>query len=289
MAFELGYLHAAPGVVATSINDLRSLPDDAIVIVTTGSQGEPTSVLARLANRDHRLIHVVPGDTIVVSASPIPGNEGLINRTINNLFRQGANVLYGKIADVHVHGHGSQEELKMMISLIRPHFFVPVHGEHRQLVLHSRIAESLGIPPGNSFVLEDGDILEVGPQGARVTGKVPASFVYVDGLGVGDIGQVVLRDRRLLSRDGILVIMLLVEKQTGAIVGQPDVISRGFIDVQESGGLIEEVKDVAAHAAVSHGSADITLVNSRVKDALAKFLYQQTKRRPMILPITVEV
>jgi ribonuclease J len=290
MALELGYLSAPPGVLSR-LEQMRHLPLNRIVLLTTGSQGEPTSALVRIANRDHPQVRIQSGDTIVISASPIPGNEGLINRTIDNLFRQGANVLYDKVAQVHVHGHGSQEELKLLISLVRPKFFVPVHGEYRHLSLHARLAQTLGIPKENAFVLEDGDILALDRERGHIVAKLPVGNVYVDGLGVGDIGHVVLRDRRMIAQDGIVLAVITVDKRTGQLVGLPDIVSRGFVDPTDAQALFERGRDLVAKA-LGHGdghSAQTDFISKKVKQTLFQFFYNQTKRRPMILPVIVEV
>jgi len=267
------------------------MPPDRVVLVTTGSQGEPTSALVRIANKDHRHVHIIKGDTVVLSATAVPGNEALINRTVDALFKQGAQVLYDKVAKVHVHGHGSQEELKLLLNLVRPRFFTPVHGEYRHLSLHAQLAESVGIPKSNIFVLEDGDILELGPDGGKVTGKVSSGNVYVDGLSVGDIGSVVLRNRRMLSRDGIVVVIIATNRQTGKLVGRPDIVSRGFVDTRESKDMIEESRDLVVKAFDHSGGrpAEWGYFNTKVRDILNKFYYDQTKRRPMILPVMVKV
>jgi len=290
MALELGYLNDTGGVLAR-LDELKSMPHNQVVLVTTGSQGEPTSALVRMANRDHRQVHILRGDTIVISASPIPGNEALINRTVDSLFRQGAQVLYDKVAQVHVHGHGSQEELKLLLNLVKPKFFVPIHGEYRHLSLHAKLAQSVGIPKENTFILEDGDILEVSPQAGKIAGKVTSGNVYVDGLSVGDIGTVVLRNRRMLSRDGIVVVIMAVNKQTGKLVGRPDIISRGFVDTRESKDMIDESRDLVARSLDHSGDrpTEWSFVNTKVRDILNKFYYEQTKRRPMILPFMVKV
>ena len=290
MALELGYLHD-PGGVLGRMDELRGLPHNKIAFVTTGSQGEPTSALVRMANRDHRQVHIARGDTVVISATPIPGNEGVVNRTVDNLFKQGAEVLYDKVMPVHVHGHASQEELKLLLNLVKPKFFMPVHGEYRHLSLHSKLAQSIGIPKDNIFVLEDGDILELGPEAAKVTGKVTSGNVYVDGLSVGDIGTVVLRDRRMLSKDGIVVVIIAVNRQTGKLVGRPDIVSRGFVDTRESKDMLDKSCDLVAHV-LDHGSAhpaDWGFINTKVRDTLHNFYYEQTRRRPMILPFMVQV
>jgi len=290
MTRELGYLKAPDGILA-NIDQLRKMPPEKVVLVTTGSQGEPTSALVRIANKDHRHVHIVNGDTVVLSATAVPGNEALINRTVDALFKQGAQVLYDKVAKVHVHGHGSQEELKLLLNLVRPRFFIPVHGEYRHLSLHAQLAESVGIPKSNIFVLEDGDILELSPNGGKVTGKVSSGNVYVDGLSVGDIGSVVLRNRRMLSRDGIVVVIIATNRQSGKLVGRPDIVSRGFVDTRESKDMIEESRDLVAKAFdhSSGRSTDWGYFNTKVRDILNKYYYDQTKRRPMILPVMVKV
>jgi len=290
MALELGYLNAPDGILAR-FDELKGMPHNKIVFITTGSQGEPTSALVRMSNRDHRQVHILRGDTIVISATPIPGNEGLINRTVDNLFKQGAQVLYSKVAPVHVHGHGSQEELKLLLNLVKPQFFVPIHGEYRHLSLHAKLAQSIGIPKDNTFILEDGDILEVSPQAGKITGKVTSGNVYVDGLSVGDIGSVVIRNRRMLSRDGIVVVIIAVNKQTGKLVGRPDIVSRGFVDTRESQEMLDESRDLVARILDHSGDrpAEWSFINTKVRDALNRFYYEQTKRRPMILPFMVKV
>ena len=290
MALELGYLND-PGGILARLDELKGMPRNKVVFITTGSQGEPTSALVRMANRDHRQVHILRGDTIVISATPVPGNEGLINRTVDNLFKQGAQVLYGKVAQVHVHGHGSQEELKLLLNLVKPKFFVPIHGEYRHLTIHAQIAQSVGIPKENIFVLEDGDILELNPQAGKIAGKVSAGNVYVDGLSVGDIGTVVLRDRKMLSRDGIVMVIIAINRQTGKLIGRPDIVSRGFVDTREARDMIEESRNLVARA-LDHGRdrpADWSFISAKVRDILNRFYYEQTKRRPMILPFMVKV
>jgi len=290
MALELGYLNAPDGVLAR-MDELRGIPRNKIAFITTGSQGEPTSALVRMANRDHRQVHILRGDTVVISATPIPGNEGLVNKTVDNLFKQGARVLYDKVAPVHVHGHASQEELKLLLNIIKPKFFMPIHGEYRHLTLHARLAESVGIPRDKIFVLEDGDILEINPQVGKIVGKVTSGNVYVDGLSVGDIGGVILRDRRMLSKDGIVMVIIAVNRQTGKVVGRPDIVSRGFVDATESKDMLEESRDLVVRV-LDHGGAhpaDWGFINTKVRDALNKFYYKQTRRRPMVFPFMVKV
>jgi ribonuclease J len=288
MALEQGYLQAPPGVLAP-IEKLGGTRPERAVIVATGAQGEPTSALVRMANQDHRQVRISPGDTVVLSASPIPGNEILISRTVDNLWRRGAEVITSRTANVHVRGHAAQEELKLMLNLVKPSFFVPVHGEYRHLVSHARLAHATGMSEEDTFLLEDGDILELTARGGRVVGRAPAEHVYVDGLAVG-IDQVVLRDRRRLASDGIIVVILAIDKRNGRLVGQPDVVARGFADMEE----MDELRDKARRQVVralkgSDHVAEWGDVNTRVKDALAQFIYQETRRRPMVLPLMVEV
>ncbi len=289
-ALKLGYLNDSRGVLAR-MDELKGMPRNKIVFVTTGSQGEPTSALVRMANRAHRQVHIIKGDTVVISATPIPGNESLINRTVDNLFKQGAHVIYSKLEQVHVHGHASQEELKLLMNLVKPRFFMPIHGEYRHLSIHAELAQSIGIPKANTFVLEDGDILELGPNSGKKAGKVTSGNVYVDGLSVGDIGSVVLRNRRMLSRDGIVVVIIAVNKQTGKLVSRPDIVSRGFVDTRESKEMLEESRDLVSQALDHSGKqpTEWSLVNDKIRDILNRFYYAQTKRRPMILPFMVRV
>jgi ribonuclease J len=288
MALELGYLSAPENVLAP-IDQLSRMRPQKVVVISTGSQGEPTSALVRMASRDHRHIQIAPGDTVVMSASPIPGNEMLINRTIDNLSRLGARVLYTRIADVHVRGHAAQEELKMLLSLVNPRFFVPIHGEYRHLMTHARLAQAMGLAQDNTFVLEDGDILELNDKGGRVVGRVPADHVYVDGLAVG-VNQVVLRDRRRLGSDGVIAVIVTVDKHSGRPVGEPDVVAKGFMDTDEAEEILDKARKHVTRAlkGADHHS-DWAEVNARVRDALAQYLYHETRRRPMILPLTVEV
>ena len=290
MSLELGYLSAPDGILGR-LDELRGLPQDRIVFVTTGSQGEPTSALVRMGNRDHRQLHIHRGDTIIISATPIPGNEAVVNRVVDNLFKQGARVLYSKLAPVHVHGHGSQEELKLLLNLVKPKYFMPIHGEYRHLSLHASLAQSVGIPKDNTFVLEDGDILELGPQVAKISGKVSSGHVYVDGLSVGDVGGVVLRNRRMLSKDGIVVAIIAINRQTGKLAGRPDIVTRGFVDTRKFKDMIEESRDLLAQT-LNHSGVHATewnFINNKVRDVLDRFYYERTKRRPMILPFMVRV
>jgi len=290
MALELGYLNAPNGILAR-LDELHGIPHNKIVFATTGSQGEPTSALVRMANRDHRQLHILRGDTVVISATPIPGNEAVVNRTVDSLFKQGAQVFYDKVAPVHVHGHASQEELKLLLNLVKPKFFMPIHGEYRHLSFHAKLAESVGIPQENTFVLEDGTTLELSPQTAKITNKISAGNVYVDGLSVGDIDSVVLRNRRMLSRDGIVVVIIAVNKQTSKLVGRPDIVSRGFVDTKGSKEMMDKSRDAVARILDRGGDrpADWGYISTKVRDTLNRFYYDQTRRRPMILPFMVKV
>jgi ribonuclease J len=289
MAIDLGYLNAPNGVIGR-LEDSRGLPHNKVVFITTGSQGEPTSALVRMANQDHNQVHVQRGDTVILSATPVPGNEALINRTLDTLFKRGAEVLYDKLAQVHVHGHASQEELKLILALVKPKYFMPVHGEYRHLSLHARLAEAVGVPKQNTFVMEDGDVLEIGSQSARLAGKVNADHVYVDGLSVGDVGHVVLHDRKMLSRDGIALVVVAIDKDTGHLVGRPDVVSRGFIDTREAREMIEQSRDFLADS-LNHQTQlnDYSFVTTQIKDTLSGFFYEKTRRKPIIVPVLLKV
>ncbi|HLY65126.1 MAG TPA: ribonuclease J [Chloroflexota bacterium] len=290
MARQLGYLKVPDGAILP-IDQLAKLPLEEIVIVTTGAQGEPGSALSRMANGDHRQVTIVQGDTVILSSSPIPGNEEAVTRNIDNLYKRGAIVLYHRLLPVHVSGHASQEEQKLMINLVKPRYFVPIHGEYHHLVLHGKLAESLGWPAENVLVAEDGDILEFTPDSGRINGRVQCGYVFVDGLGVGDIGSVVLRDRKHLAQDGILVAVIAIDRQTGRPTGLPDIISRGFVYQRESEELIEQARQVALDS-LDHQkdhTADYGFIKNKMRDSLSHFLYERTKRRPMILPLVVEI
>lgn len=289
MAREKGYLDF-PRELTANVNELKSLPPEQVAVVTTGSQGEPTSALTRMANGDHQHVQIIAGDTVVLSASPIPGNEALVSRTVDNLFRLGARVLYNRVADVHVRGHAAQEELKIVHALVRPQFFVPVHGEYRHLVLHSRLAEVMGVPAENALVMIDGDVLELDGETAVVSEHIPADYVYVDGLGVGDVDHVVLRDRQHLSTDGLVVVILAVDMQTGKLTGPPEIVARGVTSIEESDELRSGAQDavIASLEGADH-LAEWSLVNQTVREATVKYLYRETHRRPMVLPVVVEV
>ncbi len=290
IAQELGYLEV-PSDLLVKIQDIGKEPDERLVILSTGSQGEPLSALTRIAAQEHPQVKLKPGDSVILSASPIPGNEELVSRTINNCYKHGARVFYPPLHRVHASGHANSEELKLMLNLVKPRFFLPVHGEFRHLAHHAEIAHDVGIPKERVVVVDDGNVVEL--DGApHLRNKVPAGYVFVDGLGVGDVGSVVLRDRRVLSQDGIFIVIVTVNKDTGQLVGEPDLISRGFVHQQTSDTLLD-----AARAQVTktinklggEGPPEWQVVKSAVRDAMTRYLYEQTRRRPMIIPIVVEI
>lgn len=286
VARELDYLSIPDGALLR-VDEVNKLPPEKILYVTTGAQGEPTSVLSRIANQEHRQIHLEPGDTVIISATPVPGNEEAVARTINNLFRQGVDVIYGEESNIHVSGHASREELRLMINLIRPQFVVPAHGEYRHMELYRRLAEECGIPSSNILMPEIGSVMEFGPNHGKITEKVPGGDVLVDGVTVGEVGEVVLRDRRLLSKDGVVIVVVTLDRQSGQVVAGPDVVSRGFVYARNSEELLEAAKERARKALEIEvtGQAELGLIQSKVKEAVGKFLYEQTRRRPMILPV----
>ncbi|MCK5124070.1 MAG: ribonuclease J, partial [Dehalococcoidia bacterium] len=278
MALKTGYL-TAPADVLCRLDELRTLPHHRVVILSTGSQGEPTSALVRMANRDPRSqIQIVPGDTVVISATPIPGNETLVSKTTDSLFRQGANVIYNKLAQVHVHGHGSQEELKLLLSLVKPKFFVPIHGEYRHLCLHADLARIMGIPKDNVFVLENGDVLELGQDSGQVVARTRVGVIYVSGLITGELDSIVLRDRKLLSRDGVVVVTIAIDAEGDKLAERPRIIMRGCVAAGEEQTLIEKGQDVVL-AALGKGKTFTSgrrldepgFVDARVKDSLSRF------------------
>lgn len=287
----LGYMKVPEGVLITLDNIKKYRPNE-VVIITTGSQGEPMSALTRMAFSDHRKVEVTKDDLIIISASPIPGNEKAVSNVINELFKIGAEVIYKSLMDVHVSGHACQEELKLIMSLVKPKYFIPVHGEHRHLVLHKRLAEEMGIPGQNSFVLSNGSVLELDSEGAKITGNVQAGQVLVDGLGVGDVGNIVLRDRKHLAQDGLIIIVTTIDNEKREIASKPDVISRGFVYVREAEQLIEGIKQVSTEAvetSLSRHNVDWSMMKNNIKSSVAKYIYDRTKRNPMILPIIEEV
>ncbi|WP_270171758.1 ribonuclease J [Paenibacillus sp. SYP-B4298] len=293
IASELGYLEIPEGMIIEP-DEVNKMAADRVVVLSTGSQGEPMSALTRMARSTHRKVDILPGDTVIIAATPIPGNEKYVGRTVDELFRLGANVIYGpgSVSGVHVSGHGSQEELKLMLNLMKPKYFIPIHGEYRMLRHHALLGESVGVEKENIFLLDNGDTVEFQGGSARKGSKVPAGNVLIDGLGVGDVGNIVLRDRKLLSQDGILVVVVTLSKQDGTILSGPDIISRGFVYVRESEGLLEEANRIVTstlHKLMNDKVNEWASLKTNVKDALGRFLYEQTRRRPMILPIIMEV
>jgi ribonuclease J len=288
---ELGYLDIPDGTLV-DIDEIIGLPGNQACILTTGSQGEPMSALTRMANHDHRHVAIQPGDTVIISASPIPGNEKSVARTVDQLFKLGANVIYESAEGMHVSGHASQEEQKLMLNMVRPKYFMPVHGEYRMLIKHAQLAEQLGIPREDIFVSENGGIVEFTRHGATIGGKVTAGKILIDGLGIGDVGNIVLRDRKQLSQDGILIVVMTISRSTGAIVSGPDVVTRGFVYVRESESMLDEAKSKVKQTMARCRENRITewaVLKSQIRDALSKQFYEKTRRRPMILPIIQEV
>ena len=291
ISLELGYITAPEGTII-DIDEINNYRAEQIVIVTTGSQGEPMSALTRMAMSDHRKVTIVPDDTVIISATPIPGNEKLVSKTIDNLMRLGANVVYGRDKEVHVSGHASREELKLMHNLVRPKFFIPVHGEYHHLVQHAKLAQELGMPKDHIFLGENGYVFEFTRDKGQVAGKVTAGMVMVDGLGVGDVGNIVLRDRRQLSQDGILIIVVAMDRASNTVVGGPDIVSRGFVYVRESEALMDEARarvEQALDRCQDEGVKEWAAIKANVRDALGRYLFEKTRRRPMILPIIQEV
>jgi ribonuclease J len=298
IALELGYLRASEGTLIRP-HEMAAYADDQIAVVCTGSQGEPLAALNRMANRDYPNVKIKPGDTVVVSATPIPGNEVSVSKVINNLFRLGADVVYGAGAGVHVSGHAAQEELKMILSLLRPEYVVPFHGDYRHLMLYRKLALDMGGMFTNDQILlaEDGAIMEFSQNFGKITGKAPVGFIYVDGTSVGDVGNVVVRDRQMLSKDGILMVVVSIDSTTGELVAGPDVVSRGFVYMRQSNNLIEATKETVRTSLASMNNAnggtptqvDTNFVNRKIKDIVSEFLYRETRRRPMVIPVVMEV
>lgn len=290
-AMEIGYIDA-PEDTFIDIDLIKNYNDEQLVIITTGSQGETMSALTRMAAGEHKKVTITPNDLVIISANAIPGNEKLVSKVIDDLMKIGAEVVYSALADVHVSGHACQEEQKLILSLARPKYFIPVHGEYRQLIAHAETAKKLGIPAQNIFITHNGRTLEINEDEAKFTTSVPSGKVLVDGLGVGDVGNIVLRDRQHLSQDGLIVIVLTMDSATGEIVSGPDVISRGFVYVRESENLMEEVKSVIKSEVYEFEQRHITdwsTIKSTLKDNLRDYIFQKTKRDPMILPIIMEI
>jgi ribonuclease J len=290
VASELGYLNI-PDDIMIDLSEVEELPNDRVVILTTGSQGEPMSGLTRMAFGDHRQVAIIPGDTIIISATPIPGNEKSVSRNIDQLIKLGAKVIYEGSSDIHVSGHPSQEELKLMLNLLRPKYFIPVHGEYRMLKKHTELAQQLGIPEENTFVGEIGQVFTFDQHNGGVTGRVPSGRVFVDGLGVGDVGNIVLRERKEMSQEGILIVVVTLEKRTNKVVGGPDIVSRGFVYVRESEELMAEARNKVVEAlnkCIEQQNYSWSFIKQEIKKALGKFLFDKTRRRPMIMPIITE-
>jgi ribonuclease J len=288
-AMKLGYLNI-PSDVLLDIEKIQKLPPEQIVMITTGSQGEPMSALTRIALATHRKVGIEKGDLVIISASPVPGNEKLVSRVVNDLFKQGADVIYEALADIHVSGHAKQEELKLMHRLVKPKFFMPVHGEFRHLKQHANLAQSLGMSEQDIFLMENGQILELTRKKAQITGSVQSGSILIDGLGVGDVGNIVLRDRKHLSEDGLIVVVAVLNSK-GEVICEPDVISRGFVYVKEAETLMDEIRVIAKESierSINKKKNGYNTVKNNIKDELGSYVYQKTKRKPMILPVIIE-
>lgn len=291
VACDLGYITIPEGVLI-EVDHIDKYPNERVMILTTGSQGEPLSALARMSTAEHRKVTIIPGDRVVISATPIPGNEKLISRVINQLFKKGADVIYESLLDIHVSGHAYQEELKLLHALVKPKYFIPIHGEYRHLKQHAQLAEEMGVNKENIFIADIGTVLEFTKDSGRAAGTVVAGKVLVDGLGVGDVGNIVLRDRKHLSQDGLIVVVVTISKESGQVVAGPDIISRGFVYVRESEDLMEEARGVIKDTLIKCEEKQITewgTIKSQVRESLRNFIYERTKRNPMILPIIMEI
>ena len=290
-ARKFGYIKV-PDNVFIDIDMIKSYPDEKLTIITTGSQGETMSALTRMASGEHKKVQITPNDLIIISANPIPGNENSVSKVIDDLMKIGAEVIYNALEDIHVSGHACQEEQKLMISLIRPKYFIPVHGEYRQLIAHSETAKKVGVDPENIFIMTNGRVLELNEYEAKLAGTVPVGKIMVDGLGVGDVGNIVLRDRQRLSQDGLIIIVLTMDSVTGTVVAGPDVLSRGFVYVRESENLMEEIKQLLRAEILKFEEKHITdwsTIKSLLREELRDYIYKKTKRDPMILPIIMEI
>lgn len=291
IARELGYLHIEDEDIIDAY-DMGGLPAEDVVVLSTGSQGEPLSALARIANADHKTVQLESGDTVVISATPVPGNEKAVSRVMNRLFKQGADVIHKGSAQVHVSGHAAAEELKLMLNLVRPQYFVPVHGETRHLYAHTRLARAVGIPEENIFVLDNGSCLEFSEKGARVAEHVESGVVYVDGLSVGDFGQVVLRDRQVLASDGIAIVIVAIDAQTGAVAKEPELVTRGLVLGSDSEATLAAARERVAKVlgrTAREGVTDHSVIKKALRDSLVQFIWERTRRRPMIIPVVMEV
>ncbi len=291
-ARELGYLTLPEGALIQP-KEIDKLPDHEVCIITTGSQGEPTSALSRMALGDHRHVAVKQGDTVVMSATPIPGNEELVSRTVDNLFKLGAEVVYDPGVRPHVSGHASQEELKLLLNILRPKYFIPIHGEYRMLVRHARIAIDLGVAPDNAFVITNGDVLEIDDRGARLGAKVAAGVVYVDGLGVGDVSQSVMRDRWSIGSDGIFLVVVTIDRQTGQVIAGPDIVTKGFVPEEDAADIVDRTRqrvlDGLSQAQRGEHLAEVATLRDTIHESVSAYLYERTKRRPMVLPVIMQV
>ena len=290
-AIELNYIKVPQGMLV-DIEDVNKYPPEKMVIITTGSQGEPLSALSRMSSGDHRQVSITPNDLIIISATPIPGNEKFVGKLVNELMKQGAEVVYEAMYEVHVSGHACQDELKMMLALTKPKFFIPIHGEYKHMKKHEGLAIKMGIPEKNIFLLNIGQVVETDSVEMKVVGQVPAGKVLVDGLGVGDVGTAVLRDRKHLSEDGLIVVVTTINRETGAVAAGPDIVSRGFVYVRESEALMDEAKQLVKKTLRTCADRNIREwgnIKSSVRDELGNFIFQKTKRNPMILPIIMEV
>ena len=292
IARELGYLKIDDSNIVDAYN-MGSIPPEKVVVLSTGSQGEPLSALARMANGDHRTVQIEDGDTVVISATPVPGNEKAVSRVINKLTKAGAIVWHKGIADVHVSGHAASEELKLMLNLTKPKYFIPIHGETRHLHAHADLAFAVGVKEDNIFVMENGDVLELTGKGAKLGSRVQSGVVYVDGLSVGDVGQVILRDRQLLASDGIATIVIAVDAKTGKLVGEPEIVARGVVFADEGDSTL--LADARARInktlvkTAGEGATDHQVIKNAVRESLSQFLWERVRRRPMIIPVVMEV
>jgi ribonuclease J len=291
VAQKLGYIKMLANTMI-DIDDIGKYSPQQLCIITTGSQGEPMSALSRMANAEHKKVEIMPGDRVIISASPIPGNEKFVSRLIDELFKQGADVIYHSITDTHVSGHACQEELKLIHALVQPKFFIPVHGEYKHLRQHAKIAEKMGMDPANIFILSNGRTLELDANTARVGAMVNAGRILVDGLGVGDVGSIVLRDRKHLASDGVLTIVVTIDREAYSVLAGPDIVSRGFVHVRESDELMDGAKNVVKQTleqCLGSKTIEWSVIKSNIRNDLGEFLYSKTKRKPIILPIIMEV